>query len=165
MALLLDELAHTNAPGSRHPKRWQDARELVEAGTSVWTTLNVQHLESVNDLVQRITGIVVNGKLAAPRAEVERLRAVLHNCRRYGTTSQNRDDHPDFPALVLGTYLLGGTSSGRLPARVRALRESGRMPVPAGSGESARGLGSAFGPNQRINNPAGDVFPDAGQSS
>ena len=49
--LLLDELAHTNAPGSRHPKRWQDAVELLDAGIDVWTTLNVQHLESVNDLV------------------------------------------------------------------------------------------------------------------
>ncbi|HEY7922928.1 MAG TPA: two-component system sensor histidine kinase KdbD, partial [Vicinamibacteria bacterium] len=61
--LLLDELAHTNAPGARHPKRWQDARELVQAGTSVWTTLNVQHLESVNDLVERITGVVVRETL------------------------------------------------------------------------------------------------------
>jgi two-component system sensor histidine kinase KdpD len=61
--LLLDELAHTNAPGARHPKRWQDARELVEAGIDVWTTLNVQHLESVNDLVERITGIVVRETL------------------------------------------------------------------------------------------------------
>ncbi len=61
--LLLDELAHTNAPGSRHPKRWQDARELVEAGIDVWTTLNVQHLESVNDLVERITGVVIRETL------------------------------------------------------------------------------------------------------
>ena len=57
--LLLDELAHTNAPGGRHSKRWQDAVELLEAGIDVWTTLNVQHLESVNDLVQRITGVTV----------------------------------------------------------------------------------------------------------
>ncbi len=57
--LLLDELAHTNAPGGRHAKRWQDAEELLEAGIDVWTTLNVQHLESVNDLVQRITGVTV----------------------------------------------------------------------------------------------------------
>jgi two-component system sensor histidine kinase KdpD len=61
--LLLDELAHTNAPGGRHPKRWQDARELVAAGITVWTTLNVQHLESVNDLVERITGVVVRETL------------------------------------------------------------------------------------------------------
>ena len=61
--LLLDELAHTNAPGSRHPKRWQDAVELLEAGIDVWTTLNVQHLESVNDVVQRITGVQVRETL------------------------------------------------------------------------------------------------------
>lgn len=57
--LLLDELAHTNAPGSRHNKRWQDALELREAGVEVWTTLNVQHLESLNDVVGGITGIRV----------------------------------------------------------------------------------------------------------
>jgi two-component system sensor histidine kinase KdpD len=57
--LLLDEFAHTNAPGSRHPKRWQDVQELLEAGIDVWTTLNVQHLESVNDVVLRVTGIRV----------------------------------------------------------------------------------------------------------
>ncbi len=61
--LLLDELAHTNAPGSRHPKRWQDARELLDAAMDVWTTLNVQHLESVNDLVERVTGVVVRETL------------------------------------------------------------------------------------------------------
>ncbi|MFG6439549.1 DUF4118 domain-containing protein [Roseateles sp. LKC17W] len=57
--LLLDELAHSNAPGSRHAKRWQDAAELREAGVEVWTTLNVQHLESLNDVVGGITGIRV----------------------------------------------------------------------------------------------------------
>jgi two-component system sensor histidine kinase KdpD len=61
--LLLDELAHTNAPGSRHPKRWHDTRELLEAGIDVWTTLNVQHLESVNDLVERVTGVLVRETL------------------------------------------------------------------------------------------------------
>jgi two-component system sensor histidine kinase KdpD len=61
--LLLDELAHTNAPGSRHRKRWQDAMELLDAGIDVWTTLNVQHLESLNDLVQRITGVRVRETL------------------------------------------------------------------------------------------------------
>jgi two-component system, OmpR family, sensor histidine kinase KdpD len=57
--LLLDELAHTNAPGSRHPKRWQDVEELLDTGVDVWTTLNVQHLESLNDLVARITDVAV----------------------------------------------------------------------------------------------------------
>jgi len=57
--LLVDELAHSNAPGSRHPKRWQDVEELIGAGVSVWTTLNVQHLESLVDVVWKITGVRV----------------------------------------------------------------------------------------------------------
>ncbi len=57
--ILLDELAHTNAPGSRHPKRWQDVMELLDSGIDVFTTINVQHLESLNDVVARITGIWV----------------------------------------------------------------------------------------------------------
>lgn len=57
--LLVDELAHTNAPGSRHPKRWNDVDELLDAGIDVYSTLNVQHLESLNDLITSITGITV----------------------------------------------------------------------------------------------------------
>lgn len=57
--LLVDELAHTNAPGARHAKRWQDVDELLEAGIDVHTTLNVQHVESLGDLVHRVTGIEV----------------------------------------------------------------------------------------------------------
>jgi two-component system sensor histidine kinase KdpD len=57
--LLLDELAHINAPGTRHAKRWQDALELLDAGIDVYTTLNVQHLESLNDLVNQVTGVSV----------------------------------------------------------------------------------------------------------
>ena len=57
--ILVDELAHTNAPGARHPKRWQDIDELLAAGIDVFTTLNVQHLESLNDVVGGITGIRV----------------------------------------------------------------------------------------------------------
>jgi two-component system sensor histidine kinase KdpD len=61
--ILVDELAHTNAPGSRHAKRWQDVEELLDAGIHVWTTLNVQHLESLNDVVAQITGVVVHETL------------------------------------------------------------------------------------------------------
>ncbi len=57
--LLVDELAHTNAEGSRHPKRWQDVEELLDAGIDVFTTLNVQHVESLNDVVAQITGVRV----------------------------------------------------------------------------------------------------------
>jgi two-component system, OmpR family, sensor histidine kinase KdpD len=55
--LIVDEYAHSNAPGSRHPKRWQDVEELLGAGIDIWTTLNVQHVESLVDVVQRITGV------------------------------------------------------------------------------------------------------------
>jgi two-component system sensor histidine kinase KdpD len=57
--MLVDELAHTNAPGSRHAKRWQDVLELLDAGINVYTAMNVQHVESLNDVVARITGVVV----------------------------------------------------------------------------------------------------------
>jgi two-component system sensor histidine kinase KdpD len=56
---LVDELAHTNVPGVRHEKRWQDVEDIRAAGIDVITTVNVQHLESVKDLVERVTGIVV----------------------------------------------------------------------------------------------------------
>src|SRR5881628_414020 len=54
---LVDELAHTNVPGSRNAKRWQDVEELLEAGIDVISTVNIQHLESLNDVVEKITGV------------------------------------------------------------------------------------------------------------
>lgn len=60
---LLDELAHTNAPGSRHDKRYQDVEELLEAGVNVYSTLNIQHIESLNDIVYQITGVKVRETL------------------------------------------------------------------------------------------------------
>ena len=60
---LVDELAHTNAPGVRHPKRYQDVDDIINAGIDVITTVNVQHLESVTDLVEHITGIPVRETL------------------------------------------------------------------------------------------------------
>lgn len=61
--LLVDELAHDNAPGSRHLKRWQDLLELLDAGIDVFTTLNVQHVESVHDVVQQLTGVDVRERV------------------------------------------------------------------------------------------------------
>jgi two-component system sensor histidine kinase KdpD len=60
---LVDELAHTNAPGSRHPKRYFDVQDLLAAGINVYTTLNIQHLESLNDVVAQITGVTVREKV------------------------------------------------------------------------------------------------------
>jgi len=57
--ILVDELAHTNAPGCRHAKRWQDVIELLDAGIDVYTTVNVQHVESLNDVVAKVTGVVM----------------------------------------------------------------------------------------------------------
>ena len=57
--VLVDELAHSNVAGSRHPKRWQDVEELLASGIDVWTTMNVQHLESLNDVVNAVAGVRV----------------------------------------------------------------------------------------------------------
>lgn len=57
--ILVDELAHTNVPGARHTKRWQDVEELLQAGIDVYATVNVQHIESLNDVVAQITGVAV----------------------------------------------------------------------------------------------------------
>jgi two-component system sensor histidine kinase KdpD len=68
--ILVDELAHTNAEGLRHAKRWQEVEEVLAAGINVWTTLNVQHVESLNDIIAQITGVVVRETL--PDAVLER---------------------------------------------------------------------------------------------
>ncbi|QYK54224.1 MAG: sensor histidine kinase KdpD [Fimbriimonadaceae bacterium] len=56
---LVDELAHSNAPGSRHAKRWQDIEDLLDAGIEVWTTVNIQHIESLRDIIAQVTGVFV----------------------------------------------------------------------------------------------------------
>jgi two-component system sensor histidine kinase KdpD len=63
---IVDELAHTNAPGMRHLKRYQDVRDILDAGINVWTTLNVQHLESLNDIVYKVTSIRVRETIPDP---------------------------------------------------------------------------------------------------
>ncbi len=73
--LLVDELAHRNAPGSRHQHRWQDVLELLDAGIDVWTAINVQHLESLNDVVLRITGVRVSETV--PDAVLDRLHDIV----------------------------------------------------------------------------------------
>ncbi|MDE1893289.1 MAG: sensor histidine kinase KdpD [Xanthomonadaceae bacterium] len=73
--LLVDELAHTNLPGGRHTRRWQDIAELLDAGIEVYTALNVQHLESLNDQVRRITGVTV--RETVPDAFLDRVRDIV----------------------------------------------------------------------------------------
>ncbi len=72
---LIDELAHRNVPGSRHERRWQDVIELLDAGVDVYTTINIQHLESLNDIVHRITGVRVSETV--PDAVFDRLRDIV----------------------------------------------------------------------------------------
>ncbi|TXI48060.1 MAG: sensor histidine kinase KdpD [Lysobacter sp.] len=72
---LVDELAHRNVPGSRHERRWQDVIELLDAGIDVYTTVNIQHLESLNDVVYRITGVRVGETV--PDVVFDRLRDIL----------------------------------------------------------------------------------------
>ncbi|MYX54651.1 universal stress protein, partial [Streptomyces sp. SID8382] len=83
---LVDELAHTNVPGSRNTKRWQDVEELLDAGIDVVTTLNIQHLESLNDVVRQITGVVQHETLpdeVARRAdEIELVDLLPETLRR-----------------------------------------------------------------------------------
>ena len=73
--LLVDELAHTNAPGLRHAKRWEDVDELLAAGIPVWATLNIQHLESLNDDVTRITGVRVATRRRRARSKASSAKA------------------------------------------------------------------------------------------
>jgi len=72
--ILIDELAHHNGPGSRHLKRWQDVQDLLDAGIDVFTTVNVQHIESLNDIVAQITGIRVRETI--PDAIIERVHEI-----------------------------------------------------------------------------------------
>ncbi len=84
---LVDELAHTNAPGSRHPRRYQDVKELLDAGIDVYTTLNIQHLESLSDVVSQITGVRRLEYLEIPTPAGDYNHA-LHV------------DHPEAPSLL-----------------------------------------------------------------
>jgi len=72
--ILMDELAHTNAEGSRHPKRWQDVEELLDRGMDVFATMNVQHVESLNDVVAQITGVIV--RETVPDSVLERAHEI-----------------------------------------------------------------------------------------
>ena len=73
--LIVDELAHTNAPDSRHPKRYQDVEELLAAGIDVWTAVNIQHVEGLSDVVSRITGVTVRETI--PDTVIERADEVV----------------------------------------------------------------------------------------
>ncbi|MGI4747357.1 MAG: ATP-binding protein [Janthinobacterium lividum] len=158
--LLLDELAHSNAPGSRHARRWEDVAELLVAGIPVWTTLNVQHLESLNDTVLRITGIRVSETLPDHvlelADEIELIDLSPNDLR--ARLVQGRIYRPDVATRALGGFF----REGNLQAlREIALRRAAQH-VDAGLLDYMR-LNAIEGPW-----PAGDrvlalVGPEAGE--
>lgn len=146
--VLVDELAHTNAPGSRHAKRYQDVDELLRAGIDVWTTVNVQHVESLNDVVEQITGAMVRETLPdevldradevelvdlPPEDLIERLR----DGRVYGAAQAERAERNFFRLgnlLALRELALRRTAE-RVDQDVRAYREEHAIADTWRSGE------------------------------
>lgn len=115
--LLVDELAHTNLPGWRHTRRWQDIAELLDAGIEVYTALNVQHLESLNDQVRRITGVTV--RETVPDAFLDRARDIvlidLPPRELIGRLKQGKVYMPETAAAALDAFFS--------PTNLAALRE------------------------------------------
>ena len=162
--ILVDELAHTNAAGSRHRKRYQDIEELLRAGISVYTTVNVQHLESLNDVVASITGIAVaerlpeeSGRPARDRPAAHRRPAQPGGGHRGGHQGQEQRAHPGLPvrrAVQRQCHPHGGPHGGGLPQQLHRpvrgdLRLQGherRQPQPP-AGQPAPG-GGAGGPHR-----------------
>ncbi|MDQ7989615.1 MAG: sensor histidine kinase KdpD [Candidatus Dactylopiibacterium sp.] len=122
---LVDELAHRNAPGSRHERRWQDVQELLDAGIDVYTTVNVQHLESLNDVVHQITGVRVSETV--PDAVFERLRDIrlvdLPARELIERLNQGKVYLPEQAAQALQAFFS--------PANLTALRELAMQTVAA----------------------------------
>ena len=158
--ILIDELAHSNAPGSRHARRWEDVVELLAAGIPVWTTLNIQHLESLNDTVLRITGVRVGETLPDHVLELaDEIELIdLSPADLRSRLAQGRIYRPDVATRALGGFF----REGNLQAlREIALRQAAQH-VDAGLLDYMRASGIA-GPW-----PAGErvlalVGPDAGE--
>ena len=114
---LIDELAHRNVPGSRHERRWQDVLELLDAGIDVYTTINIQHLESLNDVVHRITGVRVSETV--PDLVFDRLRDIklidLPPRELIERLQQGKVYVPDLAAHALQSFFS--------PSNLTALRE------------------------------------------
>ena len=115
--LLVDELAHSNLPGGRHERRWQDVAELLDAGIEVYTALNVQHLESLHDQVRRITGVNVRERV--PDAFLDRARDIvlvdLPPRELIGRLKQGKVYVPETAAAALDAFFS--------PTNLGALRE------------------------------------------
>ncbi len=108
--VLVDELAHTNIPGSRNAKRWQDIQELLDAGLTVVTTVNIQHLESINDIVQQITGVpqreTVPDEIARRAEQIELIDMAPEALRR--RMAHGNIYRPEKVDAALGNYFRVG---------------------------------------------------------
>lgn len=138
---LVDELAHTNVEGSRHPKRWMDVDELLAAGIDVWSTLNVQHLESLNDIVARITRVRV--RETVPDAVLERADEIelidLTPDELIDRLKQGKVYAPDQAQRALRHYFA--------PGNLSALRELAMRRAADTIDEQVRGHRKAQGEN------------------
>ena len=140
---LIDELAHTNVPGSRHLKRWQDVMEVLDAGIDVVTALNIQHIETLNDAVARITGVRVQETVPdavigrADEIELidlppEELIARLHQGKVYraGTVGRALDNFFTKPNLTALRELALRTAASRVDAQMLTLMRQGAVKGP-----------------------------------
>ena len=126
--VLVDELAHTNAPGSRHPKRYLDVEELLGRGIDVYTTVNIQHIESLNDVVAQITHVRV--RETVPDSDLRprrRRRAGRPHARRPDPAPQGRQGlRPQAGRAGARAFFLAGQSDGAARARPAPHRRAGR---------------------------------------
>lgn len=140
---LIDELAHTNVPGSRHPKRWQDVMEVLDAGINVLTSLNIQHIESLNDVIARITGVRVQETVPdevfqqADEIEVidlppEELIDRLHQGKVYraGTIGRALDNFFTKPNLTALRELALRTAASRVDGEMLRLMQANALTGP-----------------------------------
>jgi two-component system sensor histidine kinase KdpD len=156
--ILVDELAHTNAPGSRHAKRWQDVAELLDAGIDVYTTLNVQHWESLNDVVAQITGRVIRETVPdtflrradeielidlPPEDLLQRLRE--GKVYRGGTAERAADSFFRTGNLIALRELALRHVAERVDAQMQAFRERNELPGVWAVGEQLL-VGVSSGP-------------------
>ncbi len=149
--LLVDELAHTNSEGSRHAKRWQDVEELRQAGIQVWTTLNVQHIESLNDVIGQVTGIrvreTVPDHVFDSTDDLGSWTFLPRNCSRV-----YRPERSTFPSKPTGNASFSEVeprrlaemsfrhAAQRLHSDVESVRRQKAVPSAMGDGGSLAGL-------------------------
>ena len=147
--IIVDELAHTNAPDSRHPKRWQDVQELLAAGIDVWTALNIQHLESLADVVSRITGVVVR-ETVPDRVLQEATDVVLVDLtpdELIQRLNEGKVYVPETARRATQSFFTPGNltalaRAGVAPHRRSGRRPDGRLSAPEGDRRPVGGLGA-----------------------